>query len=239
MNRVDVGEELLGKFERDGYLLLDNFFDAKLMRRLDARILDHFGDDPAFLHTDEFLEKAKTDVIPWFPQDEGQGEFELVDDNVNLRHLTRALLGNDWHRLNCMVMFSKKGSMGQAWHQDCAPEDPAHYNLNRLVYTSDIDDETGGQTVIVPGSHRRGLLPAGDPWADLAGQQILRPRTGTLVLLHGHIWHRVLPIKSHYRYSTNCRAVPAGTAADVTDVCVYRNMRYQFSTETVVEERTA
>jgi ectoine hydroxylase len=230
---------LLRRFEQNGYLLLDNFFDPALMQRLDSHILEHFGDDPAFLHTDEFLEKAKTDVIPWFPQDEGQIDFGLVDDSADLRHLTGALLGDAWHRLNCMVMFSKQGTMGQAWHQDCAPEHAAQYNLNRLVYTSDIDDETGGQTVIVPGSHRRGLLPPGDPWADLEGQQILRPRVGTLVLLHGHVWHRVLPIRDRYRYSTNYRAVPAGTATNVTDICVYRNMRYQFSTETVVEERTA
>jgi len=232
-------ELLLQTFERDGYLLLDDFFDAELMQALNARILAHFGDDPAFLHSDEFLEKAKTDVIPWFPQDAGRSEFDLVDNNVDLQQLTGALLGASWQSLSCMVMFSKKASLGQAWHQDCAPEHPAHYNLNRLVYSSDIDDETGGQTVVVPGSHRRGLLPAGDPWANLAGQQILRPRKGTLILLHGHIWHRVLPVKGHYRYSTNYRAVPAGTATNITDVCVYRNMRYQFSTTTVVEDRTA
>lgn len=230
---------LLEKFQRDGYLLLRNFFDADLMQRLDALIREHFGDDPSFLHSDEFIEKAKTDVIPWFPQSDGQSEFDLLDDHDELRQLTRTLLGEGWQRMNCMVMFSKKGTAGQAWHQDCAPEHPARYNLNRLVYTSDIDDETGGQIVVVPGSHRRGLLPAGNPWADFEDQKILRPRSGTLVLLHGHIWHRVLPIHGRYRYSTNYRAVPAGTAPDVTDVCVYRNMRYRFSTETVIEERTA
>ena len=35
------------------------------------------------------------------------------------------------------------------------------------------------------------------------------------------------------------RAAPAGTPDDVTDVCVYRNMRYRFSTSAVVEERVA
>ena len=39
------------------------------------------------------------------------------------------------------------------------------------------------------------------------------------------------------RFSTNYRAMPAGTPDDITDVCVYRNMRYRFSTESVVEER--
>jgi len=106
--------QLLKEFQRDGYLVLDNFFDTELMQRLHARILEHFGDDPAFLHTDEFLEKAKTDVIPWFPQDESRGDFDRVDDHDKLRELTRALLGDGWQRLNCMVMFSKQGTVGQA-----------------------------------------------------------------------------------------------------------------------------
>jgi hypothetical protein len=33
--------------------------------------------------------------------------------------------------------------------------------------------------------------------------------------------------------------MPSGTPEDITDICLYRNMRYCFSTESVVEERTA
>jgi ectoine hydroxylase-related dioxygenase (phytanoyl-CoA dioxygenase family) len=136
-----------------------------------------------------------------------------------------------------MVMFSGKGTTGQAWHQDCPPDDATVFNLNRLVYTSDISDEIGGQTVVVPGSFRQGILPAGDPLGEFGNQVVLRPKKGTLILLHGHTWHRVLPIQGAYRSSTNYRAAPAGTPDDVTDVCVYRNMRYRFSTSEVVEER--
>jgi hypothetical protein len=82
-------ELLLHTFERDDYLLLDDFFDAKLMQALNARVLEHFGDDPAFLHSDDFLQKAKTDVIPWFPQDAGRSEFDLVDNNVDLQQRYR------------------------------------------------------------------------------------------------------------------------------------------------------
>jgi len=34
-------------------------------------------------------------------------------------------------------------------------------------------------------------------------------------------------------------AVPTGTPDDITDVCIYRNMRYRFSTSEVIEERIA
>jgi len=231
--------ELRSKFERDGFIVVEKFFATNLMDELDHVIRNYFGDNPDFLHDDEFLDKAQTDVIPWFPQNEGVKAFNAIDEDPRLKELSQAILGNAWTSQYCMVMFSKKGTSGQAWHQDCPPDNANIFNLNRLVYTSDITDEIGGQTVIVPGSHKKGLLPVGDPVGEFANQVVLRPKQGTLVLLHGHTWHRVLPIKGAYRFSTNYRAAPAGTPDNVTDVCVYRNMRYQFSTSKVVEERVA
>ena len=231
--------EMLKQFEREGFVVVEDFFDEALMDRLDLLIREHFGENPDFSHEDEFLDKAQTEVIPWFPQNEGVAEFDEIDSDERLGELSSAILGDGWASQYCTVMFSKKGTSGQAWHQDCPPDDPHRHNLNRLVYTSDIDDAIGGQTVVVPGSHRKGLLPFGDPVGEFEDQVVLRPRKGTLVILHGHTWHRVLPIKGEYRYSTNYRAAPEGTPDDITDVCVYRNMRYRFSTASVVEERTA
>lgn len=231
--------DLTKNFERDGYVVLEGFFADELMGDLDQRIRNHFGDDPEFLHDDEFLNQSKTEVIPWFPQNEGVKAFDRIDEDQRLQQLSTAILGEDWISQYSMVMFSKRGTSGQAWHQDCSPENPHAFNLNRLVYTCDITDEIGGQTVVVPGSHKKGLLPAGDPVGAFESEVILRPTKGMLVLIHGHTWHRVLPIKGRYRYSTNYRAAPRGTPDDITDVCVYRNMRYRFSTSSVVEERTA
>lgn len=230
-------EALAQTFWRDGFLALAGFFDGDAVDPLDARIRRQFGADPAFWHTDEFVTRAKTEVIPWFPQKEGVTEFDAIAETPDFVELTRAILGNDWCSLYCMVMFSKQGTRGQAWHQDCAPENAAIHNLNRLVYTSDITAEMGGQTVVVPGSHRRGLIPAGDPDQGFPGELVLTPTKGTLILLHGHTWHRVLPIVRGPRFSTNYRAMPAGTSEDITDICVYRNMRYSFATTSVVEER--
>lgn len=229
----------LARFERDGYVMIENFFDPETMDALDGVIRAHFGDNPDFAHTQEFLDSSQTDVIPWFPQNEGVKVFDAIDEDPRLQALTAAILGEDWIRQYCMVMYSKQGTAGQAWHQDCAPEKPAWFNLNRLVYTSAITDEIGGQTVVVPGSHRRGLLPAGDPAGEFADQRVLRPGKGALLLLHGHTWHRVLPIRGRCRFSTNYRSAPAGTPDDLTDVCVYRNMRYRFSTAKIIEERVA
>lgn len=240
-------EELALSFNRDGYLVFENFFEASLMDEMDAVIRGQFGDDPEFWHEEEFLSKSKTEVIPWFPQnpelpDHDQRKavpFDRLEQNPRLASITRAVLGADWRALYSMVMFSRKGTVGQAWHQDCPPENPACYNLNRLVYTRDLTPEIGGQTVVMPGSHRMGELPVGEPHEHLEGQVVITPRKGMLLLLHGHTWHRVLPVTGACRFSTNFRSCPAGTPADITDICVYRNMRYSFSSNSVVEERQA
>jgi hypothetical protein len=137
-----------------------------------------------------------------------------------------------------MVMFSKQGTQGQAWHQDCPPNDPDKFNLNRLVYTMDIvGDKTGGQILIMPGSHQQGLLPTSGAYFEPSKAVVLNPKRGALVLLHGHCYHMVTPVKGLYRVSTNYRAAPKGTPEDITDIAVYRNMLYQFSTARVVEQR--
>jgi ectoine hydroxylase-related dioxygenase (phytanoyl-CoA dioxygenase family) len=238
-------DQAAAQFERDGYVVLNDFFDPQLMDRMDRTIREHFGTDPEFRHEERFLRKSRTEVIPWFPQNAGLPEydadraapFDRLESDPRLGELTRALLGDGWSPLYSMVMFSKRRTAGQAWHQDCPPDNPARYNLNRLVYTRDLSDDIGGQTVVMPGSHRRGELPAGDPHEDLEGQAVLRPGKGTMVLLHGHTWHRVLPIRGAFRFSTNYRACPSGTPADITDICVYRNMRYNFATNEVIQER--
>ncbi len=230
-------EVMAEQFWRDGYLVVPDFFSPALMDRLNGLILAHFGATPAFWHTDEFLSKAQTEVIPWFPQKEGVAAFGELDGHTVMTKLTDRLLGPGWRPLYCMVMFSKQGTKGQAWHQDCRCEDAARFNLNRLVYTHDVSEATGGQTLVLPGSHRKGPLPAGKPDVDFDGQVVLEPRAGTLVLLHGHTYHKVLPVHGLYRVSTNYRAMPAGTPEDITDICVYRNMRYSFATDSVIEER--
>ena len=233
MNYASLAEQ----FHEQGYLVVDNMFDHALMDRLQALIMEHYGEFPEFFHDQEFLSKSATEVIPWFPRQEGVDAFDIVENDTRLSDLTQAILGDGWYALYCMTMFSRRGTKGQAWHQDCNPEDPAKFNLNRLVYTEDISPAIGGQTVLVPGSHRRGELTVGPVDEDFDDQVVLTPRKGTLVLLHGHTWHRVLPVHGHYRVSTNYRCSPRGTPKNITDVCVYRNMRYRFETKEVLEER--
>lgn len=230
-------EKLATTFWQQGYLVIQDFFSAELMDSLQSLILDHYGLNPEYEHEAAFLSKSATEVIPWFPQRSGEHAFNEIEHCKQMQTLTEEILGKGWNALYCMTMFSKKGTKGQAWHQDCPPDDPQQFNLNRLVYTMDINNQVGGELIVMPGSHRLGKLPTGEVNEDFPEQVTLTPKKGTLVIIHGHTWHRVLPIKGAYRLSTNYRAVPQNTPEDITDICVYRNMLYQFSTSTVLEDR--
>jgi ectoine hydroxylase len=233
MNMADLGHT----FWQQGYLVIEDFFTLESMDNLQSIILGHYGLNPEYEHEAAFLSKSATEVIPWFPQRAGEQAFDEIERSTIIQTLTEEILGAGWQGLYCMTMFSKKGTKGQAWHQDCPADDPQQFNLNRLVYTMDINDKVGGEVLVMPGSHRLGKLPAGEINEDFSGQVILTPKKGTLVIIHGHTWHRVLPIKGEYRLSTNYRAVPQNTPEDITDICVYRNMLYQFSTSQVLEDR--
>lgn len=84
------------KFDRDGYVVIENFFDDELMDHLDGIIRDYYGNNPDFWHNDEFLEKAKTEVVPWFPQREGVQDFDSIENDKRLHKLSDAILGSGW-----------------------------------------------------------------------------------------------------------------------------------------------
>ena len=221
-------------FMQDGFIVIDDFFDENLMSASQSIIMSHFGQSPAYAHDQQFIQLSKAEVVPWFPQREGEQHFDNIEQDPRLIALTDAILGAGWYSQYCMVMFSKQGSVGQAWHQDCPPEDATQYNLNRLVYTKDINQEDGGEVYIRPGSHRNGALTKGPLFEDFEDQVVVMPKKGTLILLHGHCWHRIGEQKRDCRVSTNYRAAPQSAAQDITDICVYRNMRYQFSKAKIV-----
>ena len=137
--------ELAEKFWEDGYLHLEGFFPEDQMKRFNDLCLEHFGVNPQWEHTNEFIDLSNCEIVPWFPLREGVDDFLEIDEDARFQELTKHILGDQWKNLYCMSMFSKQGTAGQAWHQDCPPDNPEKFNLNRLVYTHDITEELGGQ----------------------------------------------------------------------------------------------
>ena len=172
--------------------------------------------------------KFECDVIAWDPVHANDAAFVVLHRHPALAAVTEALLGPAFTAPSSLVMFLIAGGRGQAWHQDCPPEHVAAFNLNRLVYPDDVTADDGA-VVVVPGSHRRGRIPPGGHQEPIAGEVPLTPRAGTLVLLHGHVYHRVMANRTpRPRRSINFRAYAAGVPRSVNCIGIYRNGEIDF-----------
>jgi len=233
-------EEIAERFERDGLVVFPEFLPASHLERLNAELDAHYA--PLLARAGEILgeqseqfKQFECDVIAWDPCGEGQEAFIALRDSSDLQSVTAACLGTGFEAPRSLVMAATGGGKGQAWHQDCPPGQSTRFNLNRLFYTRDVLLEDGA-IVVVPGSHRMGRIPPGGNQEPIPGEVALVPTAGTLVLLHGHVFHRVTPnLSGRPRISTNFRAFARGVSEGVCDVGVYRNGAYDFALGQLVD----
>jgi ectoine hydroxylase-related dioxygenase (phytanoyl-CoA dioxygenase family) len=220
--------EVARRFTDDGYVVIPDFLDAATNAALEAELARRFAEaDDQAPPKNAPPDLTGCDIVCWNPVGEGNPTFLRLLDRPDVLAVTAACLGAGFTSSNSLVMLSARGGRGQAWHQDCRSGGDG-FNLNRLLYTSDVAAEDGA-VVVVPGSHRRGRIPPGDAHGHLAGEVELTPRARTLVLLHGWCWHRVTANRSRRRrVSINVRAWPAGCTDEVCHIGVYRNHEVDF-----------
>jgi len=65
-------------FWKQGYIVIDAFFDEDLMSASQSIIISHFGASPAYVHDKQFIHLSKAEVVPWFPQREGEHHFDNI-----------------------------------------------------------------------------------------------------------------------------------------------------------------
>lgn len=229
---VDAAE-LARQFEHFGAVIMPDFFRDEEFDAVRAEMEEFYKP-----YTDAFLARQltdshqsaahQTDVIPWNPLKSGVTAFRALVNHSKLHHVTEILLGKGFTSPGSLVMFSVPGGRGQAWHQDCPAEAPEAFNLNRLIYTEDVSEEDGG-IVFVPCSHGYGSIPEGGHQDPMLGEVSLNPARGTVVFLHGHVYHRVKPNQGKKaRISVNFRAFAEGVDPDVNCIGVYRTGRVNF-----------
>jgi ectoine hydroxylase-related dioxygenase (phytanoyl-CoA dioxygenase family) len=220
---------LRDQFDRDGLIVVEDFLSREDCDRVNAALDAKYAEWRAEARqVHELGDAYACDVLAWDPVREEHETFCDLAANERLAALTGEVLGEGFGTQTSLVMFSVPGGRGQAWHQDCPPEEVGLFNLNRLIYARDASFEKGA-IVVVPGSHRFGVIPPGDNQGSIEGELVLTPSAGTLILLHGHVFHRVTPnLTAEPRNSINLRALPAGVPDWVTCVGVYRNGRARF-----------
>ncbi len=220
-------------FAEHGVVVFPGMFSGGEMAAADAALAEWVASpaSQAPPQRPETFQLHQTQVVSWDPINEGSRGFTELRDHPRLAAVTAAAIGIGTWGDGCMVMLSRPGHL-QAWHQDTSSDEPTQYFINRLLYPWDVDPHAGA-LVCVPGSHRAGTIPPGDPHGRIAGEVLLAPTAGTLVILHSHCFHRVTRNETTgLRLSVNFRVHPAGSAHDLGRYGVYRTGTYDFATNT-------
>lgn len=233
-------DDIAGRFERDGVVVLPRFIDSARLAHLNAAVDAHYApllaDAAAHLSSARAgQEQFECDVIGWNPDEDAPG-FAAVRHDAALCAVTAACLGEGFTTPGIMVFLAVGGGKGQAWHQDCPVMPNRAFNLNRLLYTRDVTYEDGA-TVVVPGSHLWGRIPPGGNQDAIEGEVALTPAAGTLVIMHGRVYHRVTPNRTgRPRLSINFRAFAQGVSPGVCSIGVYRNGAFDFGRNELVAQ---
>jgi hypothetical protein len=182
---------------KDGYLIFDNFFDTAQTRRLqdalDSVAADEShsarsGRDWGGIYLRHLMEKHEAFL-----------ELFYLEPFLSL---ARATLGPQVQVLPMTGRIALPDEDGQAtpWHihQRVVPTPrPAFFSLphvlDALIYLDDVTDASG-PLCLVPGSHHwEDREFPGGPHDDMENQVLVRVPAGSVVLIHGNLWHRGLP----------------------------------------------
>jgi ectoine hydroxylase-related dioxygenase (phytanoyl-CoA dioxygenase family) len=148
-------------FDRDGYVVARNVFDAGEADRL----RDHFTTlrrRGSYEHDLVGVQPGGRDPLRRYPR---MAQMHRWDDtslrwllDVRLRSLMVTLLGADPYAVQTMLYFKPPGSRGQALHQDNFYLRAEPGTCLAAWMALDPTDEANGCMQVVPGSHRWPIL---------------------------------------------------------------------------------
>jgi ectoine hydroxylase-related dioxygenase (phytanoyl-CoA dioxygenase family) len=173
-----------------GYVVLDGFMDAALLRDLRARILALF---------DEEGERAGSEFRT---EPHARRLANLVDKGDVFRRaiVLPPLLAYVRHVLGPAIKLSSLNARSadphneaQPLHVDMAaiPDERGYWVCNTVWMLDDFTPDNGA-TRVVPGSHRWGTRPQDvleDPLAAHPQEALVTGKAGSLAVMNAHLWH--------------------------------------------------
>lgn len=191
----------LKAFEADGFLLRPAFFQGAELEALRAGIdavaaaeLRQRATAPgASRRFGGLFVRQLMDLHP---------TFHMFLDCAPLLGVARAMLGPQVWIRDTVARVTQPGDPNQEteWHfhqrvvpQPLPPWFPFPHIVDALVYLDDLDDATG-PLCVVPGTHKQiHERVAEECYAELPGQVKLNVPAGSVVFIHGNLWHRAMP----------------------------------------------
>ncbi|NKB72263.1 MAG: hypothetical protein GKR89_34730 [Candidatus Latescibacteria bacterium] len=102
--------------------------------------------------------------------------------------------------LSARISFPGAERQETNWHQHLRvvsqplpPWFSQPHAIDALIYLDDLDDDTG-PVCVVPGSHAwLDRYPDCQVYDSIEGEEELRVPAGSMVMIHGNLWHRAMP----------------------------------------------
>ena len=194
---VEASTEQVARLIEDGCLVIERLFSGDALERLREAILEVAEREGHAVRSG----REWGGVFLRHLMDKHPAFLDLFRLEPCLS-IARATLGPQVRVLPTTGRIAWPDAQGQAtpWHihQRVFPSPrPAFFAppvvIDALIYLDDLD-EASGPVCIVPGSHRwEDREFPGGPHDDIPGQVSLTVPAGSVVMIHGNLWHRGLP----------------------------------------------
>jgi ectoine hydroxylase-related dioxygenase (phytanoyl-CoA dioxygenase family) len=184
-----------------GYVVLEDFIDPDLLRRLRRRIEDLFAEEGERAGAEFKPEPGCRRLANLVDKDP---IFWTVIALPRLQEYIRHVLGPDIKLSSLNARSVPPDGVGrisnpshragaQPLHADMAAvaDEQGYWVCNSVWMLDDFTPENGAPRLI-PGSHRRRQLPQqvlADPRADHPEQVLITGRAGTVAVMNAHLWH--------------------------------------------------
>lgn len=200
---VHAGPEEIIHFAEEGYLLREGLIQGDHLESLRSAIDLLVESEWDGYSTGRKPRDRSWGMIPRYLMDKDPIFLDLLKFPPVLS-VCRAMMGPLLRLRGMSARISLPGEEIQdtPWHQHLRvisnpipPWFSQPHAIDALIYLDDLNDDTG-QVAIVPGSHAwLNREPPSENVEDVEGQLILEVPAGSIVMIHGNLWHRALPTK--------------------------------------------
>jgi ectoine hydroxylase-related dioxygenase (phytanoyl-CoA dioxygenase family) len=178
------------QLDEDGYLVLHDWIEVDLLRKLRQRVEDLFAEEGEQAGA-EFKSESGCRRLANLV-DKGD-IFRTIIAMPRLLEYVRHVLGPEFKLSSLNVRSASPHGGAQPWHCDMAAvaDDRGCWVCNSVWMLDDFTPANGALRLI-PGSHRWRRLPQldlTDLFADHPRQVLVTGRAGTLVVVNAHLWH--------------------------------------------------
>ncbi|NIK57834.1 phytanoyl-CoA dioxygenase family protein [Kribbella shirazensis] len=177
------------QLDRDGFLALEGILTTEEVSAINKRLAELTAAEGDRAGLEVHQEKGADRLADLVNKDP---KFEVCFSHPRVLAAMKHVLGEfRLSSLNSRAALPGEGH--QALHADFGhPVEPGAYEVCNSIWLLDDFTPENGATRVVPGSHRRGTMPADempDPAAPHPDQRQLTGRAGDVVIFNSHLWH--------------------------------------------------